>query len=87
MILDIFLSKKWVAERQQQRELKIELARVKVAMAYINEWDDMPMSWLYPQLCNILEIRNDKAGQNFCMGIMFHEPKIIASKLIQIRSL
>jgi hypothetical protein len=85
-LLNIFLSKKQIDEKLQRKQLKTELTKVNQAKAYINEWNDIPMSWLYPQLCKIMEIRNDKAGQSFCMDLMFQETITMATKLLQIRT-
>lgn len=84
-ILNIFLSKKQIAKRQERPALKIELNRINKAKAYLSEWSDIPIIELYPEVCRILHINNDEAGRRFCFNVMFDDAEKLAYKLHQIR--
>jgi hypothetical protein len=52
---------RWVqlTNKQSARE-----KRYDDAMKYINQWDDMPLSWLYSEICEKLDIKKSKAAQD-----------------------
>lgn len=85
-ILNIFLSKKQITRKKEHATLKIELNRINKAKVYLNEWSDMPIIELYPEVCRILHIKNDEAGRRFCFNVMFDDAEKLAYKLHQIRN-
>jgi hypothetical protein len=77
-------AKRFKAIRKQKAAILAEkVKRIEDARAYMNEWQDIPMSQLYGPVCKILHIDpNLRAAREFCMTILYnHDDETHAMRL------
>lgn len=65
---------------------KARLKRFNEAKTYLNEWQDIPITQLYPSICEILKIKENNASRGFiyemCFGVTSDEELIKKLSLI-----
>lgn len=54
--------------------------RIVEAIAYINEWYDIPVSMLFQPICDRLKIQPDASAKNLVLDLMFPNVDIEAIK-------
>lgn len=62
--------------RRAKRFKKIraeKIARICEAKKYLRKWDDIPMTWLFTSLCDILKIKPDEAAWRLCYDILLSD--------------
>lgn len=74
-----------ISEKEKKELITNELTRVNKALAYMNEWNDIPLAMQMDSLSKILEIRNDKAAADFCFGLLIKDRKDSAETLYNVR--
>ena len=73
------------AKKLREKQFAVELDRVNRAMDHLREWNDIPLSWQISSLCDILEIKADQAGHEFCIDLMLRDRKASAEALLACR--
>lgn len=62
--------------RRAKRFKKIraeKIARISEAKKYLSKWDDIPMTWLFTSLCDILKIKPNEAAWRLCYDILLSD--------------
>ena len=55
-----------IKKKQQDR-----LNRLKEVYSELNKWDDIPLGWQLPSICETLNIKNNDGARSFVTGLLF----------------
>ena len=59
------------------KEIRAEkISRIEAAIREINEWQDIPMSWLYPSICDILKIKQNDGAKRLMLDLTVRRESI-----------
>lgn len=64
-------ARKRLASLKTKQSARLE--RLKIVVKVLQEWDDIPISWQFTSICSTLEIKPDKAAQNFIYSLLLSD--------------